>query len=1489
MNHSQSFIPFVVAAASCVLAGHSHSQTVSNWTYNGTTAANLGWDSATSWSAGIPDAAGDTANFDFNLTAARIITLNADRTVGNLTIGDPAAAYFAYTISAGSPVGRLVLDQTGTADATISLPVTASLGANVISAGILLNDNLVIDAQQIFTTAAALSLNGIIDDGAGSFSITKNGPSIITLAGNNTFDGGLTINAGRVGASSAGAFGTGPVTVADGGQAYLTVASGIYPNNFTLNGIGITETAGQLGALRIQSGASVTGSITLAGDTRITAQGSTGTLTGNIGESTPGRSLELANLSTSANSTIRVSGTNSFTGGADIRGAIVIGDSNTAFGSGSIYVTGNGTAARVTRLQLGTNITIGNSIILDSTAQTDSRGALFSYAGDLVTPSVATVNGEVTVSAAVGNGGHFGSEAGSASVLRIMGPIISQNSIIPQMGIGTVELGGGGIYPQLNALQGTLRLAADQGIAPDALLSLSGSGATVFDLNGHDQKLGGLTKAANAAAVANLGATPSLLTLALPEDSAYAGTFDAGTAALSVVKSGAGILTLSGGSTTFDGSMQVNEGGLNLTGTFGGATSSAAFSSGTVLRGEGVFGGALNLGSATIDVNGATPAGLLAGGNLSASTVSVKLTGLPATSAPIAVLGYGGSFGGSPANFTLVNSGSYRTPSFLTGGGAVTLTLGAPVTLIWTGAGGNSNWDLNTTANWQDPSTTPGNFFIADHAAFGDAPVGDQVITLPADVLATDLRFTNSLRSYTFTGSGILAASTLAKSGTGTVTFANPLDITGSISHNGGTLRFAPGTAATTTLSAPLSGTGTLIKAGEGRVLLSGASASFSGPVVISSGELGAGHADALGTGTLEFGDAATLPGDTCTLTVGDAVTITGKSATITPQAANAKIGTLGGSIANASILKLGTGTLKIGHRDTLGSAVNALSGTSSVVVVQGTLGFDSRTPLSATSTVTLGTASTGTAPTVIEVPPATAADQSVWGAAVVLSPDAPASPATINFPGKAGDGGSPNFGGTIALNGRDLIIGNTSHLDPGVTARLYNLSSLISGQGNVRVRTGTNPDGTLNPVARARIMNTANTWSGDLFVETGMVQIGNGNVGNAYNAIPNTAVVHLSAGTRIGMGSSGDTFAGLSGGAAAGVLPPAQLNPNVSGSGTSRITLAGPGDHVFGGTLDNESGSTTRILALTKSGPGTQTLDGDCTFTGSTLLTGGTLTINGSYASAITMSAGTGLQGTPASTAALTATAAGAVLSPGNSTGAMSFASANLSTGGVLEIEINDSSTPRSDSIHTTGVLNVTGTTLNLVLSGTPAAPAYVIASYGTLTGTFGTVNGLPPGYKLAYDYNNGTGGNHIALVTVTADPYASWLAAYPSITGADRSPDADFDKDGLPNGIEFVIESNPTIATSTGLPSGTVSGGNFLFSFKRGDASKAFTVTVESGTTLALWPVQTVIPTTAVAGPPVTVVENGAAADDVTVALPTAGNPERFARLKVEIPFTP
>jgi autotransporter-associated beta strand protein len=108
----------------------------------------------------------------------------------------------------------------------------------------------------------------------------------------------------------------------------------------------------------------------------------------------------------------------------------------------------------------------------------------------------------------------------------------------------------------------------------------------------------------------------------------------------------------------------------------------------------------------------------------------------------------------------------------------------------------------------------------------------------------------------------------------------------------------------------------------------------------------------------------------------------------------------------------------------------------------------------------------------------------------------------------------------------------------------------------------------------------------------------------------------------------------------------------------------------------------------------------------------------------------------------------------------------------------------PGHDTLAVTGALDVSGAILDLAVTGTPTAPAYVIATYGSLTGTFAAVNNLPAGYVINYSYNSGTA---IALVTgAPADNYTSWAAA----NGISGEPfDDDFDHDGLDNGLEYAL----------------------------------------------------------------------------------------------------
>ena len=82
----------------------------------------------------------------------------------------------------------------------------------------------------------------------------------------------------------------------------------------------------------------------------------------------------------------------------------------------------------------------------------------------------------------------------------------------------------------------------------------------------------------------------------------------------------------------------------------------------------------------------------------------------------------------------------------------------------------------------------------------------------------------------------------------------------------------------------------------------------------------------------------------------------------------------------------------------------------------------------------------------------------------------------------------------------------------------------------------------------------------------------------------------------------------------------------------------------------------------------------------------------------------------------------------------------ANAATNaGTLTVGLNDSLAPACGRLTVSGSLNITGATLNLAFTGSTAG-THILAKYGTLTGTFAAINGLPAGGRVDYAYAGGT-----------------------------------------------------------------------------------------------------------------------------------------------------
>ncbi|MES2997445.1 MAG: Calx-beta domain-containing protein [Verrucomicrobiota bacterium] len=132
------------------------------------------WSTLGNWSANTPaDGAGNTADFStLNLTTDVTVGVNSVRTIGNLIFNDTGAdPDSAWTVSGST------------------LTLAGGAGSSILT-----NNNVT------FTNTLT-----------GSNVITKTGPGVLTLAGENSFTGGMVIQQGKVQAATGASLGTGTI------------------------------------------------------------------------------------------------------------------------------------------------------------------------------------------------------------------------------------------------------------------------------------------------------------------------------------------------------------------------------------------------------------------------------------------------------------------------------------------------------------------------------------------------------------------------------------------------------------------------------------------------------------------------------------------------------------------------------------------------------------------------------------------------------------------------------------------------------------------------------------------------------------------------------------------------------------------------------------------------------------------------------------------------------------------------------------------------------------------------------------------------------------------------------------------------------------------------------------------------------------------------------------------------------------------------------
>ncbi len=181
-------------------------------------------------------------------------------------------------------------------------------------------------------------------------------------------------------------------------------------------------------------------------------------------------------------------------------------------------------------------------------------------------------------------------------------------------------------------------------------------------------------------------------------------------------------------------------------------------------------------------------------------------------------------------------------------------------------------------------------------------------------------------------------------------------------------------------------------------------------------------------------------------------------------------------------------------------------------------------------------------------------------------------------------------------------------------------------------------------------------------------------------------------------------------------------------------------------------SGTLSGAADLRIDGPGTLSLTGVSTHTGTTYVDGGRLSVNGSIVSPVNVESGGTLGGTGTISNIVTVQGGG-VYAPGNSIGTQTINGAlTFGAGGILEIEVNAAGA--GDQIILQGTADLTGGILRPLLEQGlygPSTSYTIINNDGVdpVTGQFASIDNIYAFFVPSVQYDGGT-GNDVVLTLV-------------------------------------------------------------------------------------------------------------------------------------------
>ena len=870
------------------------------------------------------------------------VALNAALTVGgtqNLTLG-------------GVTSGTGQLTKNGAANLTLNGNNTFSGGTN-LNAGTLTLGNanglgsgaLIVGGAATLDNSAAfgignaltlnagltvagnndLSLNGIID-GAGS--LTKNGLSDLTLAGNNTFTGALNIVSGSVTTLNTNALGN-------------------------TSGVNISAGAG----LNLGSDASL-GALTGSGSVQLTGSNTLTVGSGNVTSTFDGDLSGSGGLVKVGTGTLNLTGINGITGNTAINGGIV--DLSGSLASAQVNVntggtlTGTGSAIGSVNVNSGGHLALSSGNQLSASALTLAAGSNVDVA--LGTPSTTslmnvggnlTLNGNLNVSDAGGFGvgvyrlfnytgalTNLGLDVASVPVGYGLGDLIVQTGVANQINIQVSA-------PNVNIRYWDGSQTIANGVVDGGSGTWNAVGTNWTDANGlvNQPWAGDFAVFQGTAGTVTVNGTQLVTGMQFLTDG------------YNVVNGAAGQLTAvngTGGTTAVrvepgvTGTIGVNIDGSGILNKLDSGTlvlnGANTYSGGTQLDGGKIIVGSNTaLGSGTLTANAGTQLDSNAAVTLgNAATLNGNLTVIGSNALTLngVIGGTGGLIKSGAANLTLGGNNAFLGPVALNAGGLVLASNSALGSGTLNAAGGTT-LDAATGVSVNNAVNLAGNLGIG----------GTADLTLAGTINGAGSLTKNGASNLTLSGNnnflggislsaGTLTAGSNSALGLGNLTVAGASALDSNSALNLGNNVVLNANLSNTgnnnlTLAGVVSGAGGLIKNGASNLTLNGIN-TYSGGSTLNAGTLTLGTGSSLGSGALTVAGASTLD-NSSPLVLANNVNVNANLS----LAGNNNL-TLGGVIAGAGTLtKNGLADVTLSGNNTFSGMFDVLSG--SLTTLSGT------------------------------------------------------------------------------------------------------------------------------------------------------------------------------------------------------------------------------------------------------------------------------------------------------------------------------------------------------------------------------------------------------------------------------------------------------------------------------------------------------------------------------------------------------------------------